>query len=87
MSNIIRAIYNIYHCRVYATGAHYHAKNRANNMGAALEHFIKDSFANSYELDEDEAMRAHSEVFAYLGNPNNPPHAILRGGDAIEVKK
>ena len=32
-------------------------------------------------------MRAHSETFAYLGNQNNPPDAILRGSDAIEVKK
>ena len=87
MSNIIQAIYNIYRCPVYKTGEHYYAKNRANNMGDALEHFIKDSFANSYGLDEADAMRAHSETFAYLGNQNNPPDAILRGGDAIEVKK
>lgn len=87
MSNILQAIYNIYHCPVYKTGEHYKAKNRANNMGDALEHFIKDSFANSYGLDEADAMRAHSETFAYLGNQNNPPDAILRGGDAIEVKK
>lgn len=40
MSNIIQAIYNIYHCPVYKTGEHYYAKNRANNMGDALEHFI-----------------------------------------------
>lgn len=87
MSNIIKAIYNIYHCPVYKTGEHYYAKNRANNMGDALEHFIKDSFANSYGLNEADAMRAHSKTFAYLGNQNNPPDAILRGGDAIEVKK
>ena len=30
MSNIIQAIYNIYHCPVYKTGEHYYAKNRAN---------------------------------------------------------
>ncbi|MCH5151628.1 MAG: NgoPII family restriction endonuclease [Clostridiales bacterium] len=87
MSNIIQAIYNIYKCPVYNTGKYYHAKNRANNMGEALEHFIKDSFANSYGFDEADAMKAHSETFAYLGNQNNPPDAILRGGDAIEVKK
>ena len=26
-------------------------------------------------------------MFSYLGNTNNPPDSILRGGDAIEVKK
>ena len=87
MSNIIKAIYNIYKCPVYTTGKQYYAKNRANNMGDALEHFIKDSFANSYGFDEPEAIKAHSETFAYLGNQNNPPDAILRDGDAIEVKK
>lgn len=87
MNNIIQAIYNIYKCPVYNTGKHYYAKNRANNMGDALEHFIKDSFANSYGFNETEAMRAHAKTFSYLGNQNNPPDAILRGGDAIEVKK
>lgn len=28
-----------------------------------------------------------SEVFSYLGNNSNPPDAMLRNGDAIEVKK
>ena len=87
MSNIIQAIYNIYHCPVYKTRRHYYTKNRANSMGDALENFIKDSFANSYELDEAHAMKAYSETFAYLGNQNNPPDAILHNGDAIEVKK
>lgn len=87
MSNILKAIYNIYTCPAYNTGEHDHAQNRANNMGEALEHFIKDSFANSYGCDESEAMKAHSEVFAYLGNQNNPPDMILKQGDAIEVKK
>lgn len=87
MSNILKAIMNIYHCPLYHTGKHYYAKNRANNMGDALEHFIKDSFACSFGLDEEESIKAHSEIFAYLGNQNNPPDAILKNGDAIEVKK
>lgn len=87
MGNIIQAIYNIYKCPVYSAGKHYYAQNRANNIGDALEHYIKDSFANSYGLDEADAIKAHAEVFAYLGNQHNPPDAILRNGDAIEVKK
>lgn len=85
--NVIQAIINIINCKVYDTGRHYHAKNRANNMGDALEHFIKDSFAGCYEANEEEAVRAHSKVFSYLGNQNNPPDMILEGSDAIEVKK
>lgn len=87
MANILNAIVNIYNCPVYDTGEHYRAKSRANNMGDALEHFIKDSFANSYQLDEQNAAQAHSAVFTYLGNQNNPPDMILKNGDAIEVKK
>ncbi|MGM9636670.1 MAG: NgoPII family restriction endonuclease [Eubacteriales bacterium] len=87
MSNILKAIMNIYQCPEYHAGKHYYAKNRANNMGDALEHFIKDSFANSYGFDEADAKKAHSKTFSYLGNQNNPPDAILKNGDAIEVKK
>ncbi|MBQ8497070.1 MAG: NgoPII family restriction endonuclease [Clostridia bacterium] len=87
MSNIIQAIYNVYKCPDYNTKTLYTSKNRANSMGDALEYFIKDSFSGSYGLDEESAMKAHSETFAYLGNQNNPPDAILKDGDAIEVKK
>lgn len=87
MTNTLQAIINIYKCPVYDTGTHYKSSNRANNMGDALEHFIKDSFANSYNSNEAEAVLAHNYVFAYLGNQNNPPDAILKNGDAIEVKK
>lgn len=60
-------------------------KNRINNVGTALEFFIKDSYCNSfYEKDK---TKLHAEVFSYLGNNNNPPDIILKNGDAIEVKK
>ena len=85
--NLIQAIINIVNCGIYDTGRHYHAKNRVNNMGEALEHFVKDSFAGCYEENEEDSARAHSEIFSYLGNQNNPPDMILKGGDAIEVKK
>ncbi|HJJ31942.1 MAG TPA: NgoPII family restriction endonuclease [Methanocorpusculum sp.] len=53
-------------------------KNRANSMGMALEEYIKDIFSG----DEP-----REKVFSYLGNQNNPPDIMIRGGDAIEVKK
>ncbi len=56
-------------------------------MGDALELFVKDSFSNSYELSEEDAIKAHAKTFSYLGNQNNPPDAILKASDAIEVKK
>ena len=61
--------------------------NRVNNMGAALEEYIKDLFAGSFGMEENERVIRLSEVFSYLGNNSNPPDAMLKDGDAIEVKK
>ena len=66
----------------------YKSKNRANNMGDALEEYIKDLFANTInETDEQNRLDKISKTFSYLGNQNNPPDSILYLGDAIEVKK
>jgi hypothetical protein len=62
-------------------------KNRANNMGEALEYFIKDSFCNSYDKKPSEKTIIYSQNFSYLGNQNNPPDVIIKNGDAIEIKK
>ena len=62
--------------------------NRANQMGGALEEWVKDLFANTLHI-QNEAQRnlILSQTFSYLGNQNNPPDIILQNGDAIEVKK
>ena len=65
----------------------YVGNNRANNEGNALELFVKDAFCNSFGLDDEEAKKKYNEVFSYIGNNKNPPDAIIRNGDAIEVKK
>lgn len=85
--NIINAIINFVNNPVIQLVDYYEVRNRANNMGSALEEYIKDLFANSFNLSDIERNRRLSEVFSYLGNNNNPPDAILRNGDAIEVKK
>ncbi|NLM16432.1 MAG: NgoPII family restriction endonuclease [Candidatus Riflebacteria bacterium] len=62
--------------------------NRANSMGETLEEYLKDLFAGTMEItDSQERLRIHKETYSWLGNQNNPPDFILRGGDAIEVKK
>lgn len=85
--NIINAIINLVNNPVTQLVNYYEARNRANNMGDALEEYVKDLFANSFELNEVERNRRLSEVFSYLGNNSNPPDAMLKNGDAIEVKK
>lgn len=88
MSNIINAIYNLINNPVIELREFYKGKNRANNMGDALEEYVKDLFAGTInETDEQNRLNKISETFSYLGNQNNPPDSILRLGDAIEVKK
>lgn len=85
--NIIDAIINLIDNHITKLTSYYQARNRANQAGGALEEYIKDLFANSFHLSEYERIKKHSEVFSYLGNNSNPPDAMLKGGDAIEVKK
>lgn len=85
--NIINAIYNLVSHPVIELVEYYQGRNRANSSGDALEEYIKDLFADSFEMNEADRLERLSEVFSYLGNNSNPPDAMIRGGDAIEVKK
>lgn len=88
MSNIIDAIYNLINNPNTEIKEFYKSKTRANSMGDALEEYVKDLFAGTInEKDEIKRIEIISNIFSYLGNQNNPPDCILRGGDAIEVKK
>lgn len=88
MPNILEAIINIANNPILEIRNHYTGRNRANNVGEALETFIKDAFANLItETDEQERMKRYNEVFSWLGNQNHPPDIMIRKGDAIEVKK
>lgn len=85
--NIINAIYNLVNNPITELVEYYKGKNRANNAGDALEEYVKDLFADTFDLKENERLEKLSNVFSYLGNNSNPPDAMLRCGDAIEVKK
>lgn len=87
-TNIIKAIINVVNNPVIKLISYANSHNRANNMGEALEEYIKDIFAGTVnELDLGLRNRKIEECFSYLGNQNNPPDSIIRNGDAIEVKK
>ena len=83
MSNIINAVINVINNPILKLKSHYSNKNRANSSGDALEEYIKDLFSGSFNLSDEERLKKWSEIFSYLGNNNNPPDIILRGGDAI----
>ena len=50
MSNLINAVINVINNPILEIKTHYSNKNRANNAGDALEEFIKDLFADSFNL-------------------------------------
>lgn len=87
-ANILKALASLQKVKSFSLPELYSGSNRVNNMGVALEYFVKDAFCGSYALksliDKD---RAHSKLLSYIGNANNPPDFIVRGGDAVEVKK
>lgn len=88
MANIIDAIIHLVSNPKFELKAYSESHNRANNMGEALEEYIKDLFAATVaEKDKNIRNQKLAEVFSYLGNQNNPPDSMLCGGDAIEVKK
>ena len=60
---------------------------RINAVGEQLEFYVKDAICGSFKLAQQERETRYHEVFSLLGNQNNPPDAIIRGGDAFEIKK
>ena len=85
--NILDAIVRINALENLEIGEFYRGRNRINNMGDALEKFIKDAFADSFRMTEEERIVAYSQTFSFLGTQNHPPDAIIRNGDSIEIKK
>jgi len=61
---------------------------KVNSVGDALDHYIKDAFCNTFnEKNDKKKEEKYRLVFSHLGSQNNPPDIMIRGGDAIEVKK
>ena len=88
MTNILEAIYNIVNHKNFAIREFYSGRNRANSMGEALENYIKDAFADTFDSDDEHSrLKTYNEEFSWLGSQNNPPDIMIKGGDAIEVKK
>lgn len=88
MSNILEAIIGIANLPQLDVQQLTFGNNRANNVGDGLEKFIKDAFSNSLtETDEENKLQAYSRIFSYEGSLTRPPDLMIRGGDAIEVKK
>jgi len=88
MTNILEAIYNIVNQKNFKIRAMYTGRNRANVMGDALENYVKDAFAGTFAVSNElQKMKIYNQKFSWLGSQNNPPDMMIKGGDAIEVKK
>lgn len=88
MANTIQAIINLVKDPQIELGDYYNSRHRANGAGDSLEEYVKDLYAGTLrETDEQERLKKISDIFSYLGNDSNPPDSMIKGGDAIEVKK
>jgi len=88
MTNILEAIHNIVNHKNFAIREFYSGRNRANSMGDALENYVKDAFADTFQTNNElSRLETYNEKFSWLGSQNNPPDIMIKGGDAIEVKK
>lgn len=88
MTNILDAIVNIVNFPNINIQNQNLGRNRVNNVGEALEIFVKNAFANVLNIDDEEIkIEKYQQIFSWLGNQNYPPDIMIRDGDAIEVKK
>lgn len=87
-TNLIKALINLKKVKNFSLPAYYGGANRMNSMGIALEYFVKDAFCNSLGIkDLADKDKEYSKYLSYIGNANNPPDFIIKGSDAVEVKK
>jgi hypothetical protein len=87
MSNLLKAVKTVVDNPRTQLIAPANGRNRLNSVGDALEKYIQDIFADTFDSVDPDRMTKISKVFSYIGNSSNPPDAILRNGDAIETKK
>lgn len=87
MRNIIDAIITLVKQNETHLNGEKSGDNRANVAGYALEDYVKNLFADTFDCSEVEREQQWKNVFSYIGNDSNPPDLMLRNGDAIEVKK
>ena len=87
MKNIIDAITTLVKRNYFDLTNSTVGNNRANSRGDALETYVKNLFADTFNCSETERLDKWNKVFSWLGNTSNPPDFMLTGGDAVEVKK
>ena len=87
MKNILDAIFTLIKRNQFILTDLYSLSKRANSRGDALELYVKNLFADTFNSSEIERMIKWNEIFSWLGNSSNPPDFMLKDGDAVGVKK
>jgi hypothetical protein len=90
MANILNALIELVANNTYIVSGRTttHGGSVMNALGDNLEDYVVDLFAGTLnETDKDKRDNKINSIFSYIGNSTNPPDAMLKGGDAIEVKK
>ena len=87
MKNIIDAITTLIKRNCFDLTDLIAGNNRANSRGDALEIYVKNLFADTFNCSATDRLEKWNETFSWLGNSSNPPDFMFKGGDAVEVKK
>ena len=87
MANIVDAIVTLLGRNIFTLTSSNVGNNRANSRGDALEIYVKNLFADTFDFSEAERVEKWAETFSWFGNASNPPDFMLKNGDAVEVKK
>ena len=82
-TNILKAIVNLAKIKDNNIMQIYKSNTRINNVGDALEYYVRDIFCGTIKSGITNKENAYAENFSYLGNQNNPPDFIIKNGDAV----
>lgn len=85
-ANILNALLNMSKASNNVTAINKY-KNRITQVGSSLELYAMNSFCGIPDKLTGDIEKLYNDVFCYKGNANNPPDAILKHGDAVEIKK
>ena len=62
--------------------------NRIVSIGDVMEMFVKDLYANTLHIEDFNEKNLYFEkTFSYISKQSSPPDLIVRGYEAIEIKK
>ena len=87
MTSLIAALINLIEYKKRLVEKNITSLTLAIALGDSFQNYIKDAFAGTFDTSKEKKLVIHNRVYSWQGNQNNPPDLILKGGDAIEVKK